>query len=79
VDHDGGPNTYGSTATVTTTLPGIDRAQLRDLLVAALVRTLADHTGVPTVQVTLEGHGREPLFDDVDLSRTVGWFTSLCP
>ena len=25
----------------------------------------------------LEGHGREHLFDDVDLSRSVGWFTSV--
>ena len=29
--------------------------------------------------VDLEGHGREALFDDVDVSRTVGWFTSLFP
>src|SRR5262249_39411480 len=27
----------------------------------------------------LEGHGREEVFADVDLSRTVGWFTSLFP
>lgn len=27
----------------------------------------------------VEGHGREDLFDDLDLSRTVGWFTSLYP
>ena len=27
----------------------------------------------------LEGHGREEMFADVDLSRTVGWFTSLFP
>ena len=27
----------------------------------------------------LEGHGREEVFGDVDLSRTVGWFTSLFP
>ncbi|NUT98557.1 MAG: AMP-binding protein, partial [Saccharothrix sp.] len=26
-----------------------------------------------------EGHGREELFDDVDLSRTVGWFTTVYP
>jgi non-ribosomal peptide synthase protein (TIGR01720 family) len=31
------------------------------------------------VLVELEGHGREDLFDDVDLSRTVGWFTSAFP
>ena len=27
----------------------------------------------------LEGHGREEMFAEVDLSRTVGWFTSLFP
>jgi non-ribosomal peptide synthase protein (TIGR01720 family) len=27
----------------------------------------------------MEGHGREELWEDVDLSRTVGWFTSLFP
>ncbi|MGH6649419.1 amino acid adenylation domain-containing protein, partial [Aquabacterium sp.] len=31
------------------------------------------------ILIDLEGHGREDLFDDIDLSRTVGWFTSLFP
>src|SRR5215813_6957071 len=29
--------------------------------------------------IDLEGHGREELFEDVDLTHTVGWFTSLFP
>ncbi len=29
--------------------------------------------------IQLEGHGREDLFEDTDLSRTVGWFSSLFP
>ena len=29
--------------------------------------------------VDVEGHGREEIFDDVDLSRTVGWFTAVFP
>ena len=33
----------------------------------------------PAVLLDLEGHGREEVFADVDLSRTVGWFTSLFP
>ena len=33
----------------------------------------------PAVVVALEGHGREEIFPGVDLSRTVGWFTSLFP
>jgi non-ribosomal peptide synthase protein (TIGR01720 family) len=31
------------------------------------------------VLIELEGHGREEVFPDIDLSRTVGWFTSLFP
>jgi amino acid adenylation domain-containing protein/non-ribosomal peptide synthase protein (TIGR01720 family) len=53
--------------------------QARDLLLAALARTLGEWTGERRALVHLEGHGREELFPDVDLSRTVGWFTSLFP
>jgi non-ribosomal peptide synthase protein (TIGR01720 family) len=36
-------------------------------------------TGDSRLLVDLEGHGREDLFEDMDLSRTVGWFTALYP
>ncbi|MDC3961542.1 non-ribosomal peptide synthetase [Polyangium jinanense] len=52
---------------------------VQDVLLTALARTVARWTGSLDVWVDLEGHGREELFDDVDLSRTVGWFTSLFP
>src|SRR5690606_28635264 len=32
-----------------------------------------------TVLIDVEGHGREPLVEGLDLSRTVGWFTSIYP
>ncbi|KAK1759075.1 non-ribosomal peptide synthetase [Echria macrotheca] len=52
-----------------------------DILLAALLlsyQTLSPgRRGVPTV--FNEGHGREPWDSDLDLSRTVGWFTTLCP
>ncbi|MEV4383900.1 condensation domain-containing protein, partial [Streptosporangium sp. NPDC049644] len=32
-----------------------------------------------SVLLDLEGHGREEIFPDVDLSRTVGWFTTIHP
>ncbi|MBB5928532.1 non-ribosomal peptide synthase/polyketide synthase [Streptomyces echinatus] len=61
-------------------VPGVYRTRVDDVLLTALGRVLADWTGRDTVAVGLEGHGREDqLFDDVDLSRTVGWFTSLFP
>ncbi len=53
--------------------------QINDLLLAALARTLASWAGAPRVLIELEGHGREPLFDGLDLSRTVGWFTTRYP
>ncbi|WP_344604656.1 non-ribosomal peptide synthase/polyketide synthase [Streptomyces glaucus] len=61
-------------------VPGVYRTRVDDVLLTALGRVLADWTGRGTVAVGLEGHGREDhLFDDVDLSRTVGWFTTLFP
>ena len=55
------------------------RAQLEELLVAALSRVLCRFARSESVLIALEGHGREDSFDDVDISRTVGWFTSLFP
>ncbi|WP_430540209.1 amino acid adenylation domain-containing protein, partial [Pseudomonas entomophila] len=59
--------------------PQAYRTQINDLLLTALARAVARWTGQPEVAVQLEGHGREALFDDCDLTRTVGWFTSLFP
>ena len=59
--------------------PSAYRTQVNDLLLSALARVLCRWTGQPSALVQLEGHGRETLFDDIDLSRTVGWFTSAYP
>ncbi|MHC5825738.1 MAG: condensation domain-containing protein, partial [Nostoc sp.] len=53
--------------------------QINDILLSALVISLVQWTGNSTLLIDLEGHGREELFEDIDLSRTVGWFTSLFP
>jgi amino acid adenylation domain-containing protein/non-ribosomal peptide synthase protein (TIGR01720 family) len=86
-----GPNTAESAATVTTSLdsagtdalltsvPRAYRTQILDVLLAALGRAVAEWTGARSVAVELEGHGREPLLPDVDISTTVGWFTSVFP
>jgi non-ribosomal peptide synthase protein (TIGR01720 family) len=50
-----------------------------DLLLAALALTVNQWTGGAHTAVTLEGHGRETIAKDIDLSRTVGWFTSQYP
>jgi len=59
--------------------PAAYRTQINDLLLAALARTLCAWAGSSAVLVELEGHGREELFEDIDLVRTVGWFTSVYP
>ncbi|BAQ82056.1 non-ribosomal peptide synthase/polyketide synthase [Pseudomonas sp. St29] len=59
--------------------PAAYRTQINDLLLTALARTLSRWTGAEGALVQLEGHGREALGSDLDLSRSVGWFTSLFP
>lgn len=53
--------------------------QINDVLLTALTQTLNRWTGFDRVTVDLEGHGREDLFPELDVSRTVGWFTSVFP
>ncbi|MBN8468382.1 non-ribosomal peptide synthase/polyketide synthase [Corallococcus exiguus] len=86
-----GPNTHDSERSLSVSLdeeetrlllqevPGGWRAHINDVLLTALSQALSQWTGQPRAYVHLEGHGREDLFSDVDLSRTVGWFTSLVP
>ena len=50
-----------------------------DLLLTALSRAVYQWKQLEKCAVTLEGHGRENIVDDVDISRTVGWFTSMFP
>jgi len=59
--------------------PAAYRTQVNDLLLTALAQAVADWSGQTEVLVQLEGHGREERFEDIDLSRTVGWFTTLFP
>ncbi|PQZ90943.1 MULTISPECIES: non-ribosomal peptide synthetase [Pseudomonas] len=59
--------------------PSAYRTQVNDLLLTALARVLCRWSGHESALIQLEGHGREPLFDDLDLTRSVGWFTSAYP
>jgi amino acid adenylation domain-containing protein/non-ribosomal peptide synthase protein (TIGR01720 family) len=61
-------------------VPAAYRTQINDALLAALTEAVAGWTGGGRVRLALEGHGREEeIADGVDLTRTVGWFTSLYP
>ena len=91
VDFSGTDNRVAQADTISVTLseaetlallqevPAAYRTQINDVLLTALVQAFAQLTGEHTLLVDLEGHGREELFQEVDLSRTVGWFTTIFP
>lgn len=60
---------------------GAYHTQINDILLAALVLAAGDNTGDYHLSICLEGHGREEHIASniIDLSHTVGWFTSLFP
>lgn len=53
--------------------------EMNDILLSALGLTVKSWTGDNAVCITLEGHGREEIVEGMDISRTVGWFTSQYP
>ncbi|MET8842354.1 amino acid adenylation domain-containing protein [Streptomyces rubiginosohelvolus] len=67
------------------TVPDAFRARVNDVLLTALAVALTGWRTGPAgrpadgVLVDLEGHGREEGDTGADLSRTVGWFTSIYP
>jgi amino acid adenylation domain-containing protein/non-ribosomal peptide synthase protein (TIGR01720 family) len=60
-------------------VPAVYHTQINDLLLTALVQAFAPWTGSAVLLLDLEGHGREEIAAGVDLSRTVGWFTTIFP
>ncbi|HJT03107.1 MAG TPA: condensation domain-containing protein, partial [Pseudonocardiaceae bacterium] len=67
------------TETLLRLAPAVYRTRINDVLLSGLAWTLCRWTGDRRVSIDLEGHGREEILDGVDLSRTVGWFTSMFP
>ncbi|MEM1252994.1 MAG: amino acid adenylation domain-containing protein [Cyanobacteria bacterium P01_H01_bin.21] len=91
VDFPKGENTVALSHTVTVSLdlgetesllqqvPSVYHTHINDVLLTALVQTYTDWTGHSRLLIDLESQGREPIFEDIDISRTVGWFASLAP
>jgi amino acid adenylation domain-containing protein/non-ribosomal peptide synthase protein (TIGR01720 family) len=91
VDFPEGENTAASARAVSVALgveetrallqdvPKFYRTQINDALLTALLRTVGHWTGNSSLLIDLEGHGRESVIDDADLSRTIGWFTAIAP
>ena len=63
-------------------VPAAFHTGVHDILLIAFALAVAEFvdTGGAPVGIDVEGHGRqEDLADDIDLSRTVGWFTTKYP
>ncbi len=90
-DHALGENAIASTSTIVVKLnsaetqallqevPKAYQTQINDVLLTAVAQAFERWTGHPTILIDLEGHGREEIVEGLDVSRTVGWFTSLFP
>lgn len=53
--------------------------EINDVLLTALGLGINKSFGLGRVLIALEGHGREEILTDVDVSRTLGWFTCIFP
>ncbi|MCP5108135.1 MAG: amino acid adenylation domain-containing protein, partial [bacterium] len=63
-------------------LSGVNHAfgtDINDILLTGLGLALHSLYGVRQFPVVMEGHGREDILKGVDITRTVGWFTSQYP
>ncbi|MEL4898614.1 condensation domain-containing protein [Crocosphaera sp. Alani8] len=84
-------NKFGSATTISVSLnqketedllqevPKAYNTQINDVLLTALVQSYCQWTNNNSLYIALEGNGRENLFSDIDLSRTVGLFTTEFP
>jgi non-ribosomal peptide synthase protein (TIGR01720 family) len=91
VDNPNGANTVALARTISVSLnvedtrallqdvPSAYQTQINDVLLTALVQTFAGWTQEHSLLLDLEGHGREAIDKDIDVSRTVGWFTTIFP
>ena len=60
-------------------VPGVYHTQINEVLLSGLALALGQWTESRVVLVDVEGHGREQINERVDVSRTVGWFTTIYP
>jgi amino acid adenylation domain-containing protein/non-ribosomal peptide synthase protein (TIGR01720 family) len=91
IDFEGGLNNVASAREIEVSLDaehtrallqkttGAYRASINEVLLAALTGPLTELSGGRGVLVDVEGYGREEIAEDIDVTRTVGWFTTIYP
>jgi len=60
-------------------VPRVYQTEINEILLATLLQALCDWQQKSDWLIDIEGHGREDLFEDIDISRTIGWFTCKYP
>ncbi|NOQ24714.1 MAG: acyltransferase domain-containing protein [Bacteroidales bacterium] len=82
-DNEIGNKQFTLSATITnkllTQINGSNSTEINDILLCGLGCGIREALGNENILVYLEGHGREELFPDIDISRTIGWFTTKYP
>src|SRR5579875_2474896 len=90
-DRSEGLNTEASAGTVVVTLtpeetqallqevPSAYHTRIDEVLLTALLQAITQWPGKNSLLLDLEGHGREDVIGDVDVSRKIGWFTTIFP
>ena len=90
-DRQGVDNTVSSAATVTVSIGREQtrallqettqtyRMQMNEVLLGGFALAMREWMGSDTLRLDLEGHGREEIIRNVDVTRTVGWFTAIFP
>ncbi|MGH3853381.1 MAG: amino acid adenylation domain-containing protein [Pseudonocardiaceae bacterium] len=68
------------TTAILTRIPAAFHTGVNEVLLTALALAVQQwRRGTDPVRIDVEGHGREDVVAGTDLSRTVGWFTSVHP
>ncbi|TES55745.1 amino acid adenylation domain-containing protein [Halalkalibacterium halodurans] len=71
--------TREETESLTRTLHTTLGAKAHEILIAALMISLQQWSDTRQIKIDIEGHGRENIDPTINLSKTVGWFTTLFP
>ena len=91
MDHDLGPNDWitaeaeqveldlEESALLLQQVPRFHGVQIDALLATAILSAFEGWIGARSLPILLLGHGREALYDDMDLTRTIGWFNTIYP
>ena len=91
VDFPEGANTFGSIEEVSSSLTREEtqvllqqaraayNTQVDELLLTATVQTFSTWTKQTSLMLEMEDHGREEFIEGIDVSRTLGWFTTNYP